>query len=255
MKLTPEQFPYTGPLSRQGPKSSTVIALKRAMSRMGLLPWKKFDDTFNLALEKALDAWDPGGQDGYAKGRWNKIRGAKVPLSLVHGGELALDSIAVQLVKDEAEPPPFIPALVYPHPAGADRHRPTFLHPTRGLPGNIALDFLAPPGTPLLAVFTGEITRLSGHDPVTGVHGVDSFGWSTYLERADGTFAYMTHGGRKDVHVGQHVIVGDQIGTVGHWPFDIGRSHTHLGITSPKGQTEARKIVLEIAAATQIPAT
>jgi hypothetical protein len=252
-KLTPEEFPFTGPLSRAlQSKSPTVISLKRAMSRMGYLPWAKFDPIFNLPLERALDKWDPGA-DGYGKGRWNKIRGARVPMSLVHGGELALDSIAVALVKEEAEPPVFIPPYVYPHPLGADRHIPTFLHPTRGLPGNIALDFLAAPGTPLLASFTGEITRLSGHDPFTGVHGIDSFGWSIYLERNDGMFAYMTHCGRKDVHVGQHVSVGQQIGTVGHWPFDIGRSHTHLGITSPRGIRDATHIVLTIAAAPQLP--
>lgn len=225
---------------------------------MGFLPWTQFSDVFNNVLEQALDAWDPG-NNGYAEGRWDKIRSAKVPQSLPHAGELALDSVAIALVQDEADPVPVIP-YVYPHPAGSASHSGGFLHMTGGLPGNIALDFLAPGGTPLLASFPGKITRLSGRDPALGTfnskgqpdpHG-DRFGWSIYLERGDGMFSYMTHLGSRDVHEGDAVGIGEKIGSVGHWPHDPGRSHTHEGITSPRGIRDATFIILAIAAAPRV---
>lgn len=261
-KLTPEEFPYTGAYARVKPgktKGPTAIALKRAMSRMGFLPWTQFSDVFNNVLEQALDAWDPGGANGYAEKRWEKIRSAKVPRSLPHAGELALDSVAVALVQDEANPVPTIP-YVYPHPAGSGSHSGGFLHMTGGLPGNIALDFLAPGGTPLLASFDGTITKRSGHDPAEGTfnsqgnpdpHG-DRFGWSLYLEREDGMFSYMTHLGSRDVVTGQKVVKAEKIGAVGHWPRDPGRSHTHEGITSPLGIRTATTIILSIAAAPRV---
>lgn len=261
MKLTPEEFPYTGPLSKgAGSKSPTVIALKRAMSRMGFLPWTQFTDVFNNVLEQALDGWDPGGQNGYAEGRWTKIRSAVVPQSLPHAGELALDAVAIALVQDEADPIPVIP-YVYPHPAGSPSHSGGFLHMTRGIPGNIALDFLAPGGTALLAPFDGTVTKVGGHDPSTGTwkngrpdSSGDVFGWSIYLEREDGMFAFMTHEGSKIVRAGDVIAEGQKIGSVGHWPHDPGRSHTHCGITSPLGMRTATTIILAIAAAPRVPA-
>lgn len=253
-KLTPQQFPETGPYSVKGlgkHEGPTAISLKRAMSRMGLLRWTKFDNKFNRNLEKALDAWDPSGANGYGTARWTKIRSAKVPQSLPHAGELALDAIAIALVQDEADPVVTIP-YVYPHPAGSGGHSGGFIHVTEGLPGNIALDFMAPGGTALLAPFDGKITKLSGHDPQTGVHGADIFGWSIYLERADGLFAYMTHEGVRDCFVGEQVKEGQKIGAVGHWPHDPGRSHTHLGITSPRGTRDATEQLLKIAAAPRV---
>lgn len=220
---------------------------------MGLLPWGKFSDVFNEELEQALDKWDPGDKNGYATGRWEKIRGARVPKGLVHAGELALDAVAIDLVHDEATPAPIIPALVYPHPAGSGSHSGGFIHVTGGLPGNIALDFMAPGGTALLATFAGKITKLSGRNPREGVHGGDRFGWSIYLTRADGLFAFMTHEGTRDVALGEHVSIGQKIGSVGRWPNDPGRSHTHLGITSPKGISDATHVLLQIAAAPKLP--
>lgn len=261
-KLTPEQFPFTGPLSRGArSKSPTVIALKRAMSRMGFLPWTKFDPVFNLKLEQALDAWDSSGANGYGLARWEKIRSAKVPQSLPHAGELALDSIAIALVQDEVDPLPTIP-FVYPHPAGSGSHSGGFIHQTEGFPEpNIALDFLTAGGTALLAPFAGLITKLGGHDPATGTwrngrpdpRG-DVFGYSIYLEREDGLFAFMTHIGRESVRKGQEVEAGEKIGEVGHWPGDPGRSHTHLGITSPRGTRDATDVLLKIAAAPRVEA-
>ena len=70
------------------------------------------------------------------------------------------------------------PPLCYPHPKGLGLRRPpaSDLHETAGLPGNFALDFMAPGGTPVLAPEAGTIFKLSGHDPSEGVLGADIFG-------------------------------------------------------------------------------
>lgn len=144
----------------------------------------------------------------------------------------------------------------YPHPAGYLSSICQGLHPTEGIPGNWAVDLCAHGGTPIVAPFAGRISRLSGHDPATGTHGSagDIFGWSTYLTRADGMFAYLTHQGKRSVAEGQSVSLGQQIGIVGNWPGNPGRSHTHIGITSPKGWRESQKLVLAIAHAPRLVA-
>lgn len=216
-------------------KGPTAEALKRAMSRLGFLPWGDFDEHFNQPLSDALAKWDPG-HSGYGKGRWEKIRAARVPIAYDHGGEYALDAVAQQLIRDEyaaahPAPPPY-PALVYPHDKNWHSYSGGYVHETGGIGGNWALDFLAAPGTPVLAVEDGVVSRTAGHDPSTGLHGPnrDVFGWSIYL-RCKGGFWYSTHYGRLLVAAGSVVKVGDVIGFVGDWPHDRGRSHTHLGYT------------------------
>ncbi len=146
------------------------------------------------------------------------------------------------------------PKVCYPHPAGqGGTYGP--LHPTEGLPGNWAVDFMAAGGTPVLASFDGRVTRFSGHDPASGVIGGDIFGWSIYLEAKDGRTAFITHLGSRSCTVGQTVRCGHMIGTVGHWPHDPGRSHTHEGISSPFGSADAKQRILDIARAAKLPAS
>ncbi|HSE43745.1 MAG TPA: hypothetical protein VLA89_00295 [Gemmatimonadales bacterium] len=108
MALTELQVPYTGPYGLVGSghksKGPTAEALKRALSRMGAptLPWTDFDAHYNGKLEAAFDWFDPGGQNGYGKGRWTKIRAARVPAGQTHAGEYALDFYARKLIQDEA---------------------------------------------------------------------------------------------------------------------------------------------------------
>lgn len=125
------------------------------------------------------------------------------------------------------------PSIVYIHDKSWDSHSGGFIHQTGGIAGNMALDFMAHPGTPVLAVQPGTISRTSGYDPSTGLHGSnrDVFGWSIYL-KVFGGFYYITHFGRLAVSGGQKVEVGDIIGFVGDWPHDRGRSHSHAGFTS-----------------------
>lgn len=103
--LTPRQVPYTGPYglatSTHKSKGPTAEALKRAMSRLGYIPWRDFDQHYNLDLEAALDRFTPG-KDGYGEGRWEAVRGARIPPGLAHAGEYALDFYARTLIQDEA---------------------------------------------------------------------------------------------------------------------------------------------------------
>lgn len=146
------------------------------------------------------------------------------------------------------------PPLIYPHPANL--HRPPYgdLHPTAGLPGNWALDFMAPGGTPFLCPQDGlTVTRFSGHDPSSGVTGGDIFGWSLYLTSKTGVFYFATHLGDRTCHVGQKVKRGDLLGHVGHWPADPGRSHTHLGVTHPAGKVASVARIEAVAKAPMRP--
>ncbi len=240
--LTETQCPWTGPYglpsSGLATKGPTNEALKRAMSRLGFLPWEpeKWDQLFNEKLSDALNKWDPG-HTGYGKGRWTKIRSARVPKGHDHAGEYALDSTALQLIKEDwlqqHPPPPPYPPLCYPHDKDWHSYSGGYVHQTGGISGNYALDFLANPGTPVLAVEDGTVSRTSGYDPASGLHGSnrDVFGWSVYLRSRYG-FHYSTHYGQLEVGAGSKVQVGDLLGFVGDWPHDRGRSHTHWGYTS-----------------------
>jgi hypothetical protein len=111
--LTELQFPFTGPChgasSGQEPtQSPTVVALKRAVSRLGLLEWTEFDQVYDELLEGGLGEWQDSvgihpASGQYGKGTWEKLRAAVVPAGKAHAGELALDTVAQTLVQDEAE--------------------------------------------------------------------------------------------------------------------------------------------------------
>lgn len=241
MMLTEKQCPFTGPygLPESGLKSKgpTAEALKRAMSRLGYLPWVDFDQHFNEPLKDALAKWDPG-RAGYGKGRWEKIRNTRVPASRPHGGEYALDGPALKLIQDEYAalhpPPPPYPPLVYPIDKDWPSAVPSFIHQTGGIFGNYALDWMAAPGTPVLASEAGTVSRTAGHDPASGLHGSnrDVFGWSVYLRVGVTGFYFDTHLGRLAVAAGQKLRAGDIVGWVGDWPYDRPRSHLHRGFTS-----------------------
>jgi len=143
----------------------------------------------------------------------------------------AYDAVADKLLLDYMKPP--TPSLVYPIDNDYPSRAPTFIHATGGIPGNYALDFMQSHGTPVLAPEAGTVSRTSGNDPATGVHGGnrDVFGWSVYLRCTFGFF-YFTHLGQLRVKAGDMVTAGEIVGWVGAWPNDPGRSHLHLGYTS-----------------------
>lgn len=105
-------------------------------------------------------------------------------------------------------------------------------HPTAGLPGYPAHDYMAPAGTTVVAPVSGKIIKLSGHDPsagpTSGPHG--PFGWSVYVQGDDGKTYFLTHLGSRNVKVGQRVRQGARIGTVGDYAKYGGADHVHEGV-------------------------
>lgn len=109
-------------------------------------------------------------------------------------------------------------------------------HPTEGLPGFPARDYMAPAGSPVVAPVSGTIVKLSGHDPsagpTEGAHG--PFGWSVYVQGTNGRTYYLTHMGSRDVKVGQTVKAGTSLGTVGDYARWTGTpDHIHMGVSAP----------------------
>jgi murein DD-endopeptidase MepM/ murein hydrolase activator NlpD len=70
------------------------------------------------------------------------------------------------------------------------------------------IDLLAPTGTPLVAVASGHITRLSNRDRGRG-------GISLWLRDAHGTAYYYAHNQHNQVRLGQRVRAGQVIARVG----------------------------------------
>lgn len=259
--LTETVFPFTGPL--YGPSHSdgptrnraSVKGLKRAFIRMRYLNQQLGQETddFGAELERAFKEWwndidAPGAWTGYGRGSWLLLRSAKLT-SGPNKGQYAMDALALKYVRDDAL------KLCHPIPAGVSV-RIGDLHPTAGLIGNWALDFICKGGTKVLAVEHARITKLSGLDPALGSEDeVGIFGWSVHYETPKGYRYFTTHyGTRAALFVGQQVDAGQVLGTVGHWPNDPGRSHLHQGVTSPLGTADAKKKMLSIAAAQRVAA-
>lgn len=258
-QLSVTRFPYTGPLygpSHAQPASknrATVKGLKRAMMRLDYMTGQLGSETddFGVELEKAMKVWfkEEYGVKWtfYGRASWQALRASKLTQG-PNKGQYAMDAKALAYVREDAL------TKCYPHPAGTTDERPTSLHDTGGIPGNVALDFMAPGGTKVLAVENAVITRLSGHDPRFGVFPGAVFAWSISYVTPGNVSYFSTHYGTRKVTLGQHVDCGQTIGTVGHWPGDPGRSHTHLGCTHPNGRAASTKHILEIAQARQVAA-
>jgi hypothetical protein len=250
--LTEKQFPntapYYGPSSLKGPmKGKTAKALKRAQIRLGNFQGDlaQLDEHYNSRLEDAMRDWqktvdlDPSGQ--YGRASWQKMRYARVP-SGPHKGEYAMDAVALKLVREDAK------SICYPLIGNSSVCQ--GLHPTAGLLGNWAIDFCAPGGTAVVAAEKATIRRLSGRDPSQGAEQtIGIFGWSIHYETANGYRYFSTHYGSRTVQEGQVVECGQSLGTVGSWPGNPGRSHLHLGVTSPLGTADAKKRITAVSQA------
>jgi RHS repeat-associated protein len=130
------------------------------------------------------------------------------------------------------------PWLVYPFPDSVQKRAVkrssgmVDVHPTLGLPGYPAIDFVASAGTRVLAVQEGKIDGWSGHDPrlgpIQGIHG--PFGWSIYLRAKSGSRYYYTHLAMRTRSPGDRVRTGQMVGTVGNYSRWGGLDHLHLGV-------------------------
>jgi murein DD-endopeptidase MepM/ murein hydrolase activator NlpD len=84
------------------------------------------------------------------------------------------------------------------------------------------IDIAAPIGTPIYAAASGTVTTAGLHDPA-------GFGAVIYVNDDDGSVTWYGHINSWDVAVGQHINVGDKIGTVGQRGNSTG-PHLHFEI-------------------------
>lgn len=254
--LTMKQFPYTGPLVVGDKNRSTCQGIKRGLIRGGYMELALGSETddFGPELEAALkklqrDKEIKPASGKYGRDTWNAMRALRVPAESPNAGKYAMDAKALGYVKLDTL------KMCYPHPKGALSEVCQDLHETDGLYGNWAIDFCAPGGTKVLAVEKATIRKLSGRDPSQGWYGPGIFGYSVHYETPEGYRYFSTHyGSRGSLRVGQVVEVGQVIGTVGHWPGDPSRSHTHLGVTSPYGEADAKKKITAVKGAVHLVA-
>lgn len=259
--LTETQLPFTGPYygpnHKRGPdKGPTAIALKRALSRLGYIPWANFDEIYNQNLESAMADWQINAKVSpatgqYGKGSWTKLRAQKIPNG-DHAGEYALDTYAIALVRNEAIAKQK-PDIVYPYPIGEGGGVCQGLHPTAGLLANWAIDFCDTPGARVLAVEGGIIQKLSGHPPSQDTWDTQGvFGWNTYIRTGHGYTYFYTHLGWQNptCKVGIRVTAGTVIGKVGDQHFRP--DHVHVGVSSPLGPEDAKKRITLVSKAGRV---
>jgi murein DD-endopeptidase MepM/ murein hydrolase activator NlpD len=141
-------------------------------------------------------------------------------------------------------------AFVQPVPAGHGNRIVQNIHATSGLAGYPAVDFGGDAEAPVVAVESGKITKLSGHDPATGpssallgVHG--PFGWSVYITGDSGAVYYYTHLGSRLVSIGETVAAGETIASIGDYAKWGGVNHVHLGV-NPSGTQNGHPDITDI---------
>jgi len=229
--ISTSAFPYTGPYSVEGNgqhKGPTALALKRAMARMGHLPWQPdlWDAIYNRKLEAALDEWDAG-KNGYAEGRYDRIRAAIIPAELPHAGEPALDSVCLQLVVEEAATKAGWSSLGPVFNGGASVLQHDLTHATSGIALYPAFDDAFTQGTTIIAPEALTVTRDSSSTPGDAFYADGASGlryWFGHLDiappvgmklKTGQTIAHVcanTVGGGPHVHVAVNV---EQIWGVG----------------------------------------
>lgn len=218
MPLSEIQVPYTGPYSIEGNgkhKGNTPLALKRAMARLNFLPWEPdvWDNVFNAKLEGALDKWDAG-KDGYAEGRWQKIRDAKTS-----SGAYALDSTAQKLIRDEFQAEqPRVPNLGPVFNGGKSVLMHDCTHATGGIPLFPAFDDAFKEGTGIIAPENMEVYKASSSRP----------GDACYCQGASSIRYWIGHL-RSAPAVGRKLQKGDLIGRVCENKIG-GGPHVHVGV-------------------------
>ncbi len=146
--------------------------------------------------------------------------------------------------------PPKPKALMYyPLPAGSGGGICQGLHETSGIPGNWAIDFCDDAGTSVLSPEAGIISMLSGHDPSEAApNPTGIYGWSMYVTTPARYVYFITHfGWREPLGVGDPVKAGQKLGTIGNQQPYTGRpNHTHIGVTSPLGETDAKARIVAV---------
>lgn len=103
--MTVPKYPFVRPLVPGVEKGTDVQAVKRALSRVGLLPWAKFDNAYNLKTQAAVKKFQ-WSHDIEGTGRYGEpTHSALVAAEAVapHKGETSFDAYAGELLWAEHE--------------------------------------------------------------------------------------------------------------------------------------------------------
>ena len=166
--------PAGKPTSKDGPD---VVAMKRAVSRLGRWPWGTFDDTYSrgFALGKSgnvretgiagvqrQQGIDPTGMLGDAT--YQALRYARIPDGLPNAGQPAFDAPALELLEQshELEECPVLGPVFAGGKSVLDHD---CTHATGGIPLYPAFDDAFQAGRAIIAPEALEVTRASSSSP------------------------------------------------------------------------------------------
>jgi len=100
---TKPSYPFVRPLIPGVEKGTDVQGIKRAFSRIGLIPWVKFDNIYNKKLEAAVTKFqwshDIEGTGKYGEATHKALVAAKAVAP--HSGETSFDAYAGELLWNE----------------------------------------------------------------------------------------------------------------------------------------------------------
>jgi hypothetical protein len=228
MGISANDCPYTGPYSIAGNgrhEGPTAEALKRAMKRaqhgFANKTLGELNQVFNQDLEGALDRWDPGGQDGYGEGRWEKIRNLKCPAESPHQGEWALDEYALRLIRDEHQADN-VPNLGPVFAGGKALTKHDLTHATSGIPLYPAFDDAFAQDCTIIAPEDLTVTKASSSSP----------GDACYCEGKSGLRYWFGHLWSAPA-VGVKILKGGRIGSTCE-NHQGGGPHVHVAINVEK---------------------
>jgi hypothetical protein len=218
------------PASSDGPD---VVAMKRAVSRLGRWPWgMPFDDTYSRGFACGTGGnvretgvagvqrqqWiAPTGQLGDAT--YQALRYARIPEALPHAGEHAFDPVALDLLEQSHElpPAPVVPSLGPMFAGGKSVLQHDLTHATSGIPLYPAFDDAFAQGVTIIAPEALTITRASSSNPGDACYAEGASGlryWIGHLTTAPSVGREIPRGGTLGVTCvngvggGPHVHVG-----------------------------------------------
>ncbi len=103
-------------------------------------------------------------------------------------------------------------------------------HPTDGLPGYPAFDYMAPAGTTAVSPVDGKVLRTGGQAPSPGTCPPGGpCGRSMYIQGGGKTY-FLTHMDKLTVKDGDTVKQGQKIGEVANGPASWSSPHVHMGV-------------------------
>lgn len=218
------------PASDDGPD---VVAIKRAISRLGRWPWQAFDDTFSPGFargtggnvvntgvagfqrQQGLRATGNVGDETY-----QNLRYARIPEGLPKAGQPAFDSVAVDLLKSPplATPVAQVTTLGPVYAGGAPILSHDLTHATGGIPLYPAFDDCFAQGRTIIAPEPLKVTQDSSANP----------GDACYCDGASGLRYWFGHLSQCPP-AGRSIPKGGAIGTVAANNVG-GGPHVHVGV-------------------------